>query len=112
GVSMVTLKLTPLLATPPTVTTIFPVVAPLGTATVMLVPLQLVGVPAVPLNATALVPCVAPKFVPVIVTTVPIAPDVGLKPIIFSPADGSDPPLLAAAQPCSEITIAKRTLSE
>jgi hypothetical protein len=42
----------------------------------MLVGLQLVGVPAVPLNVTVLVPCVAPKFVPVIVTDVATGPDV------------------------------------
>jgi hypothetical protein len=76
GGGTVTVKLTPLLATPPTVTTTFPVVAPVGTGTAMLVALQLVGVPAVPLNVTVLVPCVVPKFVPVIVTAVPIAPDV------------------------------------
>jgi hypothetical protein len=76
GAAVVTVKLTPLLAAPPTVTTTFPVVAPLGTATAMLVALQLVGVPAVPLNVTVLVPCVAPKFVPVIVTEVPTGPDV------------------------------------
>jgi hypothetical protein len=42
----------------------------------MLVALQLVGVPAVPLNVTVLVPWVAPKFAPVIVTGVPTPPDV------------------------------------
>jgi hypothetical protein len=42
----------------------------------MLVGPQLVGVPAVPLNFTVLVPCVAPKFVPVIVTDVATGPDV------------------------------------
>jgi hypothetical protein len=76
GAAAVTVKFTPLLATPPTVTTTFPVVAPLGAGTVMLVALQAVGVPAVPLNVTVLVPCVAPKFVPVIVTAVPTDPDV------------------------------------
>ena len=40
-----TVKTTPLLATPPTVTTTLPVVAPVGTATTMLVALQLEGVP-------------------------------------------------------------------
>jgi hypothetical protein len=45
----------------------------------MLVALQLVGVAAVPLNVTVLVPCVAPKFVPVIVTAVPTGPDPGFK---------------------------------
>jgi hypothetical protein len=76
GAAVVTVKFTPLLATPPTVTTTFPVVAPVGTGTTMLVGPQLVGVPAVPLNVTVLVPCVAPKFVPVIVTDVPTGPDV------------------------------------
>jgi hypothetical protein len=69
----------PLAARPPTVTTTGPVVAPAGTGTMMLVALQLVGVAAVPLNVTALVPRVAPKFAPVIVTDVPTAPDVGLR---------------------------------
>src|SRR6266853_21419 len=72
-----TVKLTPLLATPLTVTTTFPVVAPAGTGTVMLVALQLVGVAVVLLNLTVLVPWVAPKFVPVIVTAVPTGPFVG-----------------------------------
>jgi len=76
GAEAVTVKLTPLLAAPPTVTTTFPVVAPLGTITVMLVAPQLVGVPAVPLNVTVLAPCVVPKFVPVIITGVPTGPDV------------------------------------
>jgi hypothetical protein len=76
GAGVVNVKFTPLLATPPTVTTTFPVVAPLGTGTTMLVGPQLVGVPAVPPNVTVLVPCVAPKFVPVIVTDVATGPDV------------------------------------
>src|SRR5208337_3178729 len=106
GAGAVTVKFTPLLATPPTVTTTFPAVAPLGTATVMLVPLQLVGVPAVPLNFTVLVPCVAPKFVPVIVTAVPTAPDVGFRLVMLGAnlgEGGSDPRLLllTPAQPCS-----------
>src|SRR5438309_6777831 len=74
-----TVKLRPLLATPPTVTTTLPVDAPLGTGTMMLVALQLVGAAAVPLNLTVLVPCVAPKFAPVIVTGIPTAPDVGFR---------------------------------
>src|SRR5204863_8427445 len=78
----VTVKGTPLLARPPTVTTTFPVVAPLGTGTVRLVAIQLLGVATVPLNATVLVPCVAPKLAPVIVTAVPIGPDVGLSVVI------------------------------
>src|SRR5438552_7555738 len=79
GAGTVTVKLTPLLATPPTVTTTFPVVAPLGTGATILVALQLVGVAAVPLNVTVLVPCVVPKFAPVIVTDAPTNPDVGFR---------------------------------
>src|SRR4029077_2033893 len=72
-------KVRPLLGCPPTVTTTFPVVAPLGTGTPMLVALQLVGVAGVPLNVTALLPRVAPKFVPVMVNEVPTGPLAGLK---------------------------------
>jgi hypothetical protein len=85
GVDTVTVKLTPLLAVPPTVTTTFPVVAPLGTAVAMLVVLQLVTVAAVPLNVTVLAPCADPKFVPVIVTAVPAGPEVGLTLVIWGP---------------------------
>src|SRR6267154_1328908 len=56
GAGTVTVKLTPLLATPPTVTTTFPVVAPAGTGATMLVALQLVGLVVVPLKTTVLVP--------------------------------------------------------
>ena len=73
---LLTVKITPLLATPPTVTTTFPVVAPEGTEVTRLVALQLVTVAVVPLNLTVLVPCVDPKFVPVIVTGVPTGPEV------------------------------------
>jgi hypothetical protein len=48
----------------------------------MLVALQLVGVAAVPLNVTVLVPCVAPKFVPAIVTGAATAPALGLRLVI------------------------------
>src|SRR5215813_1514936 len=72
-----TVKLTPLLATPPTVTTTFPVVAPAGTGTTMLDAVQLVGDAAVPLNVTVLVPCVAPNADPAIVIDVPTGPLAG-----------------------------------
>src|SRR5205814_4854566 len=85
GAGTVTVKLTPLLATPPTVTTTFPVAAPLGTGATILVALQLVGVAAVPLNVTVLVPCVAPKFAPVIVTDAPTNPDVGFRLVMLGP---------------------------
>src|SRR5467141_3701141 len=83
GAGTVTVKLIPLLATPPTVTTTFPVVAPAGTVAVMLVALQLVGTAPTPLNATVLVPCVAPKFAPAIVTDAPTNPDDGFKLVML-----------------------------
>ena len=82
-VSAVTVKVTPLLATPPTVTTTLPVVAPLGTGATMLVALQLVGVAAAPLNLAVLLPWVAPKFAPLMVTDAPSNPAVGLNPVIL-----------------------------
>jgi hypothetical protein len=85
----VTVKLMPLLATPPTVTTTFPVVAPVGTGATMLVALQFVGVGVAPLNLTVLLPCVAPKFAPVMVTAVPTTPDAGLMLVM---AGVDDPP--------------------
>lgn len=83
GAGGITVKPTPLLATPPTVTTTFPVVAPVGTGTTMLVALQLVGVAATPLNVTVLVPCDAPKFVPAIVTGVPTGPEGGVRLVML-----------------------------
>jgi hypothetical protein len=76
----VTVKVVPVLATPPTVTTTGPVVALAGTGTVMLVSLQLVGLAALPLNVTVLEPCVAPKWLPVMVTEVPTGPEATLRP--------------------------------
>ena len=78
-----TVNATPLLATPPTVTTTFPVVAPAGTGTTMLVADHVVGVLIVPLKVTVLVPLVAPKLVPVIVTDAPIGPLVGDKLVML-----------------------------
>jgi hypothetical protein len=70
-----------LLARPLTVTTTFPVVAPAGTGTTMLVADQLVGVAVVPLNFTVLLPCDPPKFVPAIVTDVPTGPVAGVREV-------------------------------
>jgi hypothetical protein len=78
-----TVKGTPLLATPPTVTTTLPLVAPVGTGTTILVSLQLVGVPAVPLNVTVLVLWVPPKPLPLTVTEVPTTPEAGFTPVMF-----------------------------
>jgi hypothetical protein len=78
-------KLTPLEARPETVTVMFPAVAPTGTGTTIVVELQLVGAPAVPLNETVLVPCVAPKLLPEIVTDEPTAPETGDALVILGP---------------------------
>ena len=60
-----------------------PVAAPAGTATAMLVALQLVGVATVAPNFTALVPWVVPKFVPTIVTFVPTGPEMAQSAQLF-----------------------------
>jgi hypothetical protein len=78
-----TVKGTPLLATPFSVTTTGPLVAPVGTGTTIFAAAQLVGVPAVPLKLTVLVPWVEPKFVPVTVTDWPTGPEVGDKLVML-----------------------------
>lgn len=74
-----TVKRAPVLAVPFTVTTTFPVPAPNGTGTTMLVSLQLFGVASVPLKVTVLLPWEIPKLDPEMVTTVATRPDVGDK---------------------------------
>src|SRR5436190_24259692 len=92
-----TVNATPLLATPPTVTTTFPVVAPAGTGTTRLVADQVVGVAATPLNVTVLVPLVAPKLLPAIVTAVATAPVVGDRLVIVGgTVTGKVTPLLGS----------------
>jgi hypothetical protein len=71
-----TVKFTPFVLTPLAFTTTFPVVAPDGTVTPMLVALHEETVAAVPLNLTVPLPCAEPKFAPVMVTAAPTAPDV------------------------------------
>jgi hypothetical protein len=94
-----TVKVTPLLARPLTVTTTLPVVTPVGTGTVMLVAVQVVGDAVTPLNVTVLVPCADPKFVPVMVTVVPAEPKLGDKLVIIGAFGGANTvkatPLLA-----------------
>src|SRR3954453_9418025 len=77
----VTAYVNALLATPPTVTTTLPLVAPAGTGTTMLFGGQVVGAGAVPLNVTVLVPLVAPKLLPVMVTAVATGPLEGERPV-------------------------------
>ena len=95
----VTVKDTPLLATPPAVTTTLPVVAPVGTGMTMVVAFQLVAVPAgVALNVTVFVPCEPPKFDPLIVTAAPTCPDVGFRLVMFGPT--TPPPAALKATIC------------
>ena len=77
-----TVNVTALLAFPPTVTTTGPVVVLAGTRTTMLPAPQVVGVAVVPLKVTVLVPCVVPNVVPLIVTEVPVGPEVGERLVI------------------------------
>jgi hypothetical protein len=72
-----------LLALPTAVTTTGPVLAPLGTGTVIWESLQLLGEATVPLKVTALKPCAKPKVVPAIVTLVPDGPVEGERLMIF-----------------------------
>jgi hypothetical protein len=89
-----TVNPTELLVRPPTVTETPPETVPGGTGTMMLVALQLLGIPGVPLKLTLLVPCVGPKPVPAIVTSVPMAPDIGLRLVMLG-ATEKPTPLLA-----------------
>src|SRR5262249_58041711 len=94
-----------LLATPPTVTVTLPVVAPAGTGTPMLVADHDVGVAVTPLNFTRLVPCVAPKFVPVIVTVAPTAPVVGDNDVIVAVGTTVNAEPLLATPPTVTVTL-------
>ena len=76
-----------LLATPATVTGTFPVVAPAGTGTTMLVERLFVGVAAVPLNVTELDAWLEPKFKPVIVTEVAAGPEEGKRLVAIGACD-------------------------
>src|SRR5260370_1093218 len=94
GFGTLTVNQAPLLSRPETVTTTYPVVAPLGTDVTMLVLLQFVGVAAVPLNVTVLVPWLVPKLVPVIVIASPTPPFALLRLVMVGAVP--PPPALAA----------------
>src|SRR5580693_4666452 len=81
-----TVKLLPLLDTPPTLTTTLPEVAPVGTWTDSVVELHETHVTGVPLNVTVLVPCDAPKPLPIISTNVPAGPVWGVITAMLGPA--------------------------
>ena len=68
---------------PPTVTVKGPEIALEGTATMMLVLPQLRTEQLVPFSVTVLLPCVAPKLTPAIVTQTPASPDVGVMLVIL-----------------------------
>jgi hypothetical protein len=70
-----TVKGIPLLAVPPTITTMGPDAAPLGTLAVILAEAQAVTVAGVPLKLKLLVPWVPPKLEPAMVTVAPTAPE-------------------------------------
>ena len=90
-----TLNVMALLATPPTVTITLPVSAPLGTGTAICKFPQFVGEAVTPLNVTVLpLTCVAPKFVPLMVTEAPTAPEVGER-LVMAGMRPKDTPLLA-----------------
>lgn len=88
----------PLLLTPLAFTITFPVVAPDGTVTVMLVAVQELTEAVVPLKVTEPLPCEDPKFDPATTTDAPTAPDEGVRfeilgaattvkftPLVFTP---------------------------
>jgi hypothetical protein len=72
----VTVKVTPLLVKVPTVTVTNPVVARVGTATVIAVAVQGLPEPATLLKETELPAGDVPKFEPCTTTAVPVTPDV------------------------------------
>jgi hypothetical protein len=67
------------------ITLIFPVVALLGTFTLISVAVFVVMAPFAPLNVTLVAP---ERFVPLIVTTVPIGPEAGLNLVIVGGGGG------------------------
>lgn len=75
------------IVTPLTVTEIFPEVAPAGTVVVILLAVDEVTVAIVLLNFTTLLAGFVLKLVPLIMTTAPTAPLIGLKPVMVG--DGS-----------------------
>jgi hypothetical protein len=81
-----TMKATPLLATPETVTTTFPLVAPDGTVATICPVDQLVTEAVVPLKLTVLLPWERPNPDPLIVTEVLTVPEVGERLVILGAA--------------------------
>ena len=78
---------------PLTVTENDPDDAPDGTRTPIAVALHVTTAALVPLSETLLLPCVAPKFVPVICTNVPIGPELGEMAVIVGACAQTSPQL-------------------
>src|ERR1051326_6672962 len=110
----VTLKATPLLAWPPTVTTRLPVVAPAGAVAVMLLVVQLViVVAAAPLNVTVLpLNCEDRKFVPAITTDDPLGPAFGLRLDIVGAAVAKGKTIRESKLPFNVPSISSSPLNE
>jgi hypothetical protein len=86
-----TVKLNPLLEVPlPEFTTTFPLLTSAGTDAVMLVSLQAETAAVTPLNVTLPVPCVAPKFVPLMTTAVPAVAVEGAIAVMAGTGSGVD----------------------
>ena len=81
---------------PGVITSIVPVVAPLGTSTLILVAVSFVMVPATPLKVTELAP---KRLVPLMVTTVPTGPPVGVKVVMVGVKAGSTAPMVHSLSP-------------
>jgi len=76
----------------PTLTLITPEVAAAGTVVVKLVAVLAVTVAIVPLNVTILLVGIILKFVPVMVTALKTAPDIGVKEVIVGAGIGATTP--------------------
>ena len=101
-----TMNSMPLLARSSAVTMMFPVVALSGSTAVMLVPLQLVGDNKTPLSVTVLPPCVAPKFVPVMITDVPTGPALGDRAVMLGGGGVTVRPVEPHTEPAQAVTDA------
>lgn len=90
-------------STPLIVTLILPVVAPTGTVTTSVVDVADIIDASLPLNSTVLSAMLVLKFVPVIVTVVPAAPEVGVNEVIVSG--------ISTVKSVAEVTITPSTVT-
>src|SRR5688572_3422189 len=100
-----TVKITALLATPFTVTVTGPVIAYAGTATTMVLLLQVFGVAAMPLKVSVPAPWTAPKLRPLIVTTVPVGPEAGVSVFIVGAVMSSVAHFTAASNSAAPLAL-------